>query len=271
MQEIAIRGLLFALLGAVSGTTSGLFGIGGGLLIVPGLALLFARMGLPDEMVMHLAAGTSLSIMVCTATSSVWAHHRHAHVLWPVFARVLPGVVVGTVGGALIDHWVNGDVIGFLFGLLLVAVSIRMVFDLRSGSRQRALPRAGVQTAFGVAMGLPSGLLGIGGGGLSIPFLTHFGVHPRQVAGTSASFTLPVAVMGTISFALLGWRASTVPFATGYVYWPAFLLVAPFTVLTAPLGAWLTHRLPTRIMRRLFAGMLFVLAFHMLWAYRTAI
>ena len=260
------EGWLLILVGSGAGILAGLFGLGGGVLVVPGLLFVFWLLKFPTAVLMHLAIGTSLSIMICTATSSVWAHQRNGNILWPVTGRVLPGIICGVVAGTLLANRMNGRWLEILFGVFVLILSMKMFTGFRGQRTHRNMPGRGAMFSFGTAVGLKSGLLGVGGGILSVPFLTYCGLPMKKAAGTSASFSWPISIMGTISFIIVSHGKLSIPGATGYVYWPAFICVAPFAALCAPIGAGIHNRVgesSDRILQRVFAVLLFLVGVKM--------
>lgn len=256
--------LVYLATGAFAGLLAGLLGVGGGLIIVPILALSFAAQGVAGEVQMHLAIGTSLATIIFTSISSVTAHHRRGAVEWPVFHALTPGIVVGALLGALIARWLPTPSLRTLFGLFELFVALQMALNLKPASH-RVLPgMLGMSSAGGV-IGALSALVGIGGGTLTVPFLLWCNVTIQRAIATSAACGLPIAVAGAIGFVLSGWDNPHLPAASsGYLYWPALLGVVASSVLFAPLGAGLAHALPTAVLKRLFALLLLGLALRML-------
>jgi uncharacterized protein len=257
--ESALDLLLFAGLGLTAGTLSGLFGIGGGMVIVPGLFYLFGLMGLPHGALMHLAGGTSMCIMIFTAASSTWFHHRRGDVHWHIFRAILGFIGVGVIVGSLLANHLSTDWLELVFGLFLLLVSLKMLLDWRVMATEAKSPRLWITALVGMAIGFKSGVLGIGGGAISVPFLLLAGLSVSQASGTSASFTLPIALVGTLACLMTRGQGEVILGATGSVYWPAVILVAPFTVLGAPLGTHLSHVLPGQRLKALFALFLLLL------------
>ncbi len=256
--------LVYLLLGAFAGLVAGLLGVGGGLIIVPVLAFVFAEQGVAGPVTMHLAIGTSLASIVFTSISSVRAHHRHGAVLWPVFWQLLPGIVAGALLGAWIADRLATRPLQIFFALFELFVALQLSLNIRPAP-QRALPgRFGLFGAGGV-IGAVSSLLGIGGGTLTVPFLIWCNVAMRKAVATSAACGLPIAVAGGLGFVIAGWNDARLPAASsGYLYWPAFAGIVIASVLTAPLGARLAHRLPATTLKRIFALLLVGLAMKML-------
>ncbi|ABW28780.1 sulfite exporter TauE/SafE family protein [Acaryochloris marina] len=258
---------LFAVLGIAAGTLAGLLGIGGGMLIVPGLFYLFDLIQLPQESLMHMAAGSSMCIMICTAASSTWAHHRQEHIQWSIFRTIIAGIAVGVVSGNLLANRMPTQLLELIFGIFLLVVSTKIFFEKKSeDAEEQTVGAPGIvpTSAVGMVIGFKSGVLGIGGGALSVPFLLYCGLPMKKASGTSASFTLPIAIVGTLSFLLLSGNQTAIPWSTGYVYWPAVLLVAPFTMLGAPIGAKFAGIVAPEKLRTIFAGLLLVISMRML-------
>lgn len=256
--------LAFAGLGAAAGTVAGLLGVGGGVIVVPGLAFLLATDGVPADRLMQVAVGTSLATIVATSLSSIRAHHRRGAVRWPIVARLTPGIVAGAAAGAVIADRLPTRGLAIVFGTFLVLVAIRLALPGQP-SPHRQLPGSAALAACGTGIGTLSSLLGIGGGTMTVPLLTWCNLPLRDAVGTSAAGGLPIAVAGAAGFAVAGWDTPGLPpGATGYVYWPAFVALAPATVLFAPVGARLAHTMPTAMLRRVFAVFVLIVGVRML-------
>ncbi|CAK0774472.1 putative membrane transporter protein [Gammaproteobacteria bacterium] len=256
--------LAYATLGAFAGVLAGLLGVGGGLVIVPVLVFLFQGQGIDPTVVVHLAIGTSLATIVVTSLSSIRAHHRRGAVLWPVVYELTPGIVVGTWLGAEVVHLLPTVALKIIFGLFELAVAAKIGFGLRPSPHRRLPGRVGM-SGTGSLIGFISGIIGIGGGTLTVPFLVWCNTPIRNAVATSAACGMPIAVAGSLGFVATGWSVAVLPlYSTGYVYWPALVGVTATSMLTAPLGAWLAHTLPTTLLNRFFALFLFVLGVRML-------
>ncbi len=256
--------LLYLLTGALVGVIAGLFGVGGGLIIVPLLVFIFHGQGVAPELTMHLALGTSLATIMVTSLSSVRAHHQHGAVLWPVFWKLTPGIVAGTLLGSYIVDQLPNATLRIIFGVFELLVAAQMGFGIKAAP-QRQLPGwLGMRLA-GLIIGKVSAVIGIGGGTLTVPFLTWCNVGIRLAVATSAACGLPIAVAGTVGFIITGWNAPHLPnWSTGYIYWPASAGIASASVLSAPLGAKLAHTLPAEKLKRYFAIFLAFLGVRML-------
>jgi len=258
--------LVFPLIGAVSGLLAGLFGIGGGLVIVPALNALFVANAVEvDPAVrMHVAIGSSLGIIVFTAISSVRAHHRRGAVLWPAVKGLVPGIVVGGFLGAWLADLLDTRTLEIVFGTFAALMALRLAIDRGSDMESHGrLPGPAGYSLAGTVIGCVSALAGIGGGIMTVPYLAWHSVSIRKAVGTAAACTLPVALAGAGGYVIAGAGASVPAWSTGYLYWPAIGGIAVASVLTAPLGARLAHALPVRRLRQLFALLLVLVAVDM--------
>ncbi len=256
--------LAYLVLGGVAGVLAGLLGVGGGLVIVPGLLWVFRADGFDAAVVAHLAVGTSLATIVPTSLSSIRAHHRRGAVLWPIVGRLAPGIVVGAWLGAAIADRLATAWLQRVVGVFALVVAVQMLLGERAEAR-RGLPGSAGLAAIGAGIGTLSGLVGIGGGSMTVPFLTWCSVDIRRAVATSAACGLPIALAGAIGFALAGWHETGLPAgSTGYLYWPALVGVAVASVLTAPLGARLAHTLPVSVLKRVFAAVLVLVGLKLL-------
>ena len=250
--------------GALVGFAAGLLGIGGGVVMVPLLVLVFRAHGLPSEHVLHLALGTALAAMVFTSLSSTRAHHRHGAVDWKIARAMSPGMLIGSFGAALIAGYIPTRPLAVLFTGLVFYAATSILLDLKP-STTRELPGPTGIFAAGAVIGALASLLAAGGAFLTIPFLVWCKMPLRRAIGTAAANGFPIAVAGTAGYVLQGMKAADVPSPSwGYVYLPALVLVVITSTLAAPLGAWLAHRMPVRQLRTLFALLLYVFAARML-------
>jgi uncharacterized membrane protein YfcA len=259
MEWLAYLGI-----GAVVGFAAGLLGIGGGVVMVPLLVFVFSASGIPAEQVLHIALGTALAAMVFTSVSSMRAHHRHGGVDWAIARSMSPGMLVGSFAAALIAGFIPTRQLAIGFTALVFYAATQILLDLRPpGSRE--LPGASGLFIAGAAIGAISSLLAAGGAFMTISFLTWCKVPLRRAIGTAAANGLPIAIAGTAGYVINGLRASDLPpFSIGYVYLPALALVVTTSMLAAPMGARLAHRLPVKQLRTIFALMLYGFAIKML-------
>ncbi|WP_158893627.1 MULTISPECIES: sulfite exporter TauE/SafE family protein [unclassified Pseudomonas] len=249
--------LLFLVLGACAGLLAGLFGVGGGLIIVPVLVYSFTAKGLDPDILTHLAVGTSLATIVFTSLNSVWAHHRLGAVRWRLFAWMALGIVFGSALGALTAAAIHGPLLQKIIGTFAILIALQLALDLRP-KRQAREPGKPALTLAGVVIGWASAIFGIGGGSLTVPFLIWRSLSMQQAVATSAACGLPIALSGALSFILVGWQQPGLPaWSLGYVYLPALLGIALTSMFSARFGARLAHRLSPRLLKRLFALLLF--------------
>ena len=255
--ELIILGYLAV--GAVAGTMAGVFGIGGGVVIVPALRFVFAKQHIPADVAMHLAVGTSLATIALTGASSAWGHIKRGSVKRDWFFLLLPGLGFGAIMGVLIASTLSGGVLGRLFGVFLILLALRMIMGLNPKPGQGAPTPLGVMVA-GVVIGGVSALFGIGGGVLSVPWLCRWGAKLPLAIGTSAACGMPIALVGAVSFAIVGWGHPSLPeWSLGYIMWPAFLCIALTSVPFARLGVRLAHSLPPQRIRLAFGGVLLII------------
>jgi uncharacterized membrane protein YfcA len=255
---------LFAALGMVSGTLAGMLGIGGGMVIVPGLFYLFSLIQLPPEILMHMAAGSAMCIMIFTSASSTISHHLRGDVHWDIFRKMIVAIGVGVVTGNLLANHLNTHWLELILGIFLLAVSTKILLAWQAEFTEPGSLPSSITALVGTVIGFKSGVLGIGGGAISVPFLLYCGLPISQASGTSASFTLPISLVGTLAYLWFSPHYTQISGATGYIYWPAVALVAPFTILGAPLGTMLSHRLPAQQLKRVFALLLMFIGLRML-------
>jgi uncharacterized protein len=252
-------------IGAVVGFAAGLLGIGGGVVMVPLLVLVFKSHGVPAEHVLHLALGTALAAMTFTSLSSMRAHGARGAVDWKVARAMAPGMLVGSFAAALVAGLIPTRPLAVVFTAFVFYAATSILLDLKpSGTRHQLPGNAGIFTA-GAVIGAISSLLAAGGAFMTIPFLAWCGVPLRRAIGTAAANGLPIALAGTAGYLIQGWSVPGRPgWSLGYVYLPALGLVVVTSMSAAPLGAWLAHRLPVKRLRTIFAMLLYVFAARML-------
>lgn len=260
--------LIYAACGAVAGVLAGLFGVGGGLVIVPVLVSVFVWQGMTPGIVMQLALGTSLTTIIVTASSSTLAHHRRGAVRWDLVRKLAPGIIIGTWAGAALADLSDSQTLSLAFGLAECGLGLYLWFKrpLAASHTRQESGWAGMPTAAaGAVIGAVSALAGIGGGTLTVPYLSRGGVLMNRAVATSAACGLPIALSGCVSYIVWGWAQPGLPdWASGYVYWPAALGIMCLSALCAPLGARLAHALPERVLKKCFAGLLLLLGLKML-------
>jgi uncharacterized membrane protein YfcA len=256
--------LLYLVLGGFAGVLAGLFGVGGGIIIVPVLVFSFTAQGFDAEVLTHLAVGTSLATIVFTSINSVRAHHSFGAVRWAVFAWLTVGIVLGSGLGTLTASYIAGPHLQKIIGVFALLVSAQMALDLRPKARHEIPGKPGLTLA-GLVIGWASAIFGIGGGSLTVPFLTWRSLSMQQAVATSAACGFPIAVASTLSFMILGWHDPLLPpHSLGFVYLPALLGIALTSMFFARFGARLAHKLSPRLLKRLFAALLFCVGLNFL-------
>ena len=260
---------LYLALGLLTGFVAGLLGVGGGLLMVPVLTWAFLQQGFTATYNIHLALGTSMATIVLTAISSLRAHHGHGAVDWGVVKRITPGIVLGTLAGALVAAHLSDRGLKLFFTLFLFYAATQILFGFKP-KPTRGLPGWPGMTAAGGVIGLVSSWVGIGGGTLTTPFLTWCNVRMQAAIGTSSAVGLPIALAGALGYVVSGQTAQGLPaWSAGFVYLPAFAAIVATSWLTAPLGARCTHTWPVARLKRVFAGLLYVLGVRMAYGLLT--
>ncbi len=251
-------------LGAFTGLFAGLFGIGGGGIMVPVLTFLFVQQQFPAEHILHMALATSMAAIVPTAIASLHAHHKHSAVIWPVVIKIAPGILLGTFAGTFVASYLSAGPLAIFFSCFMAFVALQMVLN-RKPKPARQLPGVVGLSSAGAGIGGISALVAIGGGTLTVPFLVWCNISLPIAIGTSAAVGLPIAFSGALGYIVNGWNQVNLPEHTlGYVFWPAVIAMACMSFFTAPLGANLAHRLPVPLLKKLFALLLVGLSIQML-------
>ncbi|ANF83073.1 hypothetical protein A3K93_02445 [Acinetobacter sp. NCu2D-2] len=265
--------IIYLLIGAIAGFTAGLFGVGGGLIIVPILYIVFTHMDYDANVIMHMAVGTSLATIIVTSISSVMAHHKKGAVLWSVFKNLAPGLVVGSFLGAGIADYLSGYGLQLLIGFFAVWVASKMFLGANTKiDPNKHLPSASVQLAAGGGIGIASAIFGIGGGSLTVPFLNKCGVVMQKSVATSAACGLPIAVAGALGFMWFGQQSEiSVPNTIGYVHIYAFIGISLMSFFTAKLGAKVAHLLSPVMLKKCFATLLSVVGIYFIYQGISAI
>lgn len=249
--------------GGFAGLLAGLLGVGGGIVLVPAFYALFAGLGYGSDDLMQVCLATSLATIIVTSIRSVLAHHRRGAVDWTILRQWAPPIALGAVAGVLVVAQLRTQVLQVIFGVMVFAIACYMAFGKASWRLSDQLPGGRFRAWFGPLMGFVSVLLGIGGGSIGTPMLTLHGVPIHRAVATSAGFGVTIAAPSALAF-LLTPVPQAPPFTLGAVNLPAFLIVIATTLVTAPWGAALAHRLDPAKLKRIFAGFLMIVALNML-------
>lgn len=257
--------VVYCLLGVGAGFLSGLLGAGGGLVMVPGLMLIFHWETMDPKIAMHIAVGTSLAAMIPVAFRSLTSHMKHNVPFFPIYRQMAPALVVGVIGGGILAKYIHSNVLQIAFGIFVLVMACTLFYERKSAKEAENLPGMTGMSLAGGFVGVQSGMLGVAGSSFSVPFLTNRGVNIHTAVVVSVAIAMTVSICGTITFILAGLHAAGLPhWSTGFVYWPAWLGLAIGGVFIAPLGARISHLVPARKLKVYFGLFLLVVAGKML-------
>lgn len=257
--------LIYLLTGGAVGFLAGLLGIGGGLLMVPVLVAVFTSLGFPADRILHIALGTTTAIITLTAISSLRAHHTHGAVNWLIVRYITPGIIAGALAGSTLAGQLSSRILGVIFVLFIYVAATQMWLNFKPATSYVLPGKTGLFVAGGV-IGALSSLVAIGGGLLTVPFLMACQIKMHHAIGTAAAVGFPVALASASGYAINGLlQTQPLPgYSLGYIYLPALVLVAMTSIVTAPLGARTAHILPAVTLRKIFAGLLYLLGTRLL-------
>jgi uncharacterized membrane protein YfcA len=262
--------IAYLLMGLSVGFLAGMLGIGGGVILVPLMVFAFSAQNFPADRILHLALGTSLTSIIFTSLASLRAHHAHGAVRWDIVRRAAAGLVIGTLLGTFVADRLDSPYLAVFFVAFVYYSAIQLFLDIKP-SASRQLPGVAGMWAAALLIGLISSLVGAGGGVVSIPLMTMCNVPMRIAVGTSAALGLPIALAGAGGYGFHGFGMDHLPpWSVGYVYLPALIGIVVGTFATVPLGARAAHRMPVKLLKRIFAVVLFALATRMLWSLAAA-
>ncbi|MFH1517744.1 MAG: sulfite exporter TauE/SafE family protein [Pseudomonadota bacterium] len=259
--------LLLALVvaGMAAGLAAGMFGIGGGAVIVPVLYFLFNGMGY-GETAMHVAVSTSLATIVLTSVRSVMAHNRHKAVDWDIIMSWAPWIVIGALVGMGLSGFLSNKALLGIFGTMAFVLAAQLFFGRPTWRLAEEMPGGAVRGGLGIAIGTLSALMGIGGGTFGVSLMTLYGRPIHRAVATAAGWGVLIGLPSALAAIVIGWgREGLPPFSLGHVNIAAFALISVFTVAMAPVGAKLAHRMDAALLRRSFAVLLSLVAARMLW------
>jgi uncharacterized membrane protein YfcA len=252
-------------IGLCTGFLAGLLGIGGGMIMVPFLTFILTAKGFPADYTVKMAVATSLATVCLTSLSSVRAHHKRGAVLWPIVRLLAPGIVLGSIVGAQFAAALPGKLLGIFFAIF-VAFSATQMFIDRKPKPSRTLPGSLGTFSMGWVIGMLSSLLGAGGAFISVPFMTWCNVKIHDAVGTSSALGFPIALAGTLGYIWAGQNMPEMPPGSiGFLYLPGLVIISIASICTAPLGARTAHRMDIRLLRKIFALILYVLAAYFLF------
>ena len=259
--------LELAALGLCTGFMAGLLGVGGGMMLVPFMTYFLGARGVEPGLAVKMAIATSMATILFTSVSSVRAHHLRGAVRWNIVRTLAPGIAAGGLLASMgIFALLKGRYLALFFAAFVGLSAIRMLRSQGASTGNRPLPGPAGLFGAGTGIGFVSGLLGAGGGFISVPFMTRHSVPLHQAVGTSAALGFPIAAFNVVGYLFTGAGALGRPaYSLGLLWLPALASVACCSVLTAPLGAKVAHQLPVQQLKRIFACLLMGLALYMLY------
>lgn len=293
--------IILLVTGGIAGVLAGLFGIGGGIVLVPGLLYVFTAQGLEGH-IMHMAVGTSLAIIIPTGWASARGHFRKGAFNKQAFANWAPGIVIGVMCGSFLAALLDGEDLKAIFAVAICVLAVLMQIDPQKikawRQRQKPLiaglksddasaceasadegqspritvpaPAAKILTPLGVGVGALSSLMGIGGATMTVPAMSLLGMHIRESVATAAAIGILIAVPAAAGFAVIGMaegaQVPNVPFAIGYIHVLAAAIILPASIACTKLGLALAHRLPFKNLKQFFALFMVLVALRMLWS-----
>ncbi len=269
LEPLLVAELL--LLGVGTGFLAGLLGIGGGMIMVPFLTFILGTRGVSPDLAVKMAIATSMATIIFTSVSSVRAHHKRGAVRWDIVGRLAPGIVAGSLAGSLgVFALLKGSWLALFFALFVGFSATQMFLD-RKPKPSRQMPGTAGQFAAGGFIGFLSGLVGAGGGFISVPFMTWCNVAIHSAVATSAALGFPIAVANVVGYITSGQGVQGLPaLSFGYIWVPGLAVIAVASVFTAPLGAKAAHALPVKQLKKVFGSILYVLAAYMAYKGLTA-
>lgn len=263
MTLLLMMAAVLLVIGAFAGVLAGLLGVGGGIVLVPAFYFAFSTLGYDSPQLMQMCLGTSLATIIVTSVRSVLAHHKKGAVDWGILRAWAPGIVIGAVIGVAVAAQLRSDVLQAIFGILAIIVGLYMTFGKASWRLGDAMPRGVARAGLSPALGFLSVLMGIGGGSFGVPVMTLYNVAIHRAVATAAGFGVIIAVPSVIGFLLVD-MAVVPPYSVGAVNMVAFGLVVAMTLITAPMGAALAHRMDPKPLKRVFGVFLCLVALNML-------
>jgi len=257
--------------GGLSGFLAGLLGIGGGMILVPLMILIFGRLGFNQNILMHMAIATGMASVLFTTSSAVMAHHKYGNINWKIVGALSPGLVLGAlVGGSKFFEVINGAWLSLGFAIFIIYSSTQMIRN-KAPHSVRGLPGIFGLFTFGVLTGVIASLLGAGGAFITVPFMIWCNIKPHSAMANSSGLGFPIAASSTLGYIYGGWGNLSLPqYSLGYVYLPALLCIVITSMLAAPLGAKVVSGIEVPRLKRIFGLTLLLVALFMLNESRKA-
>ncbi len=247
--------------GAFAGLLAGIFGIGGGALIVPALIMILDHFGHGGQWINHIAVASSLATIIGTSLSSSWVHNKNHNIEWSILRKMVLGCIIGTIGGSYMTPYIPGVWLKWIFIAFLIYTGSKFILKTESVTKNTTSLHNVVYIIIGGLIGIFAALVGVGGGVLVVPFLKKCGVDIRKAIGTSAAFTLPVALGGTIGYIIAGWNIKALPqYSLGFIYLPAVISIMLASIPMAKVGVQIAQRLTINKLINYFGTFLLLIA-----------
>jgi uncharacterized membrane protein YfcA len=247
--------------GGVGAILQGMVGIGTGIVVIPLLTFILPHYGIPQDVAVHIALTTSITVIVINSISALISHHKRGNIQWGLFKKMLFFSVAGSFAGAMAANAISGQYLKMIFGSFMIVLALYML--IRKADAHPELPLRTIATG-GVSIGFFGSIIGTGGGVLMVPFLHAHKLKMRYAVGTSTLIGLPVTLIGSLTYIIMGLSAAPVSANTiGYLHWPAFLAISAAGIVCAPIGAKLATILPTKVLQKIFAVCMIVVGIKM--------
>lgn len=265
-SQMTLMLVICLVIGLGAGLLGGLLGISGGIITVPCLVFLFKFYGFPSVNLVQLAIGTSLAAMVFNAISSILAHHGSGTINWKLVQRMLPGLILGCLFGAYLGHLLPSVILQLIFGCFASALGLYFYFhkglpDLGPSH----LPSTPLLNSLGFGVGAISNILGIGGGTMTVPLFVKLKIPLKSSVATSTVTGFIISLLGAMGYLFLGMGQTFYEMTIGFIYIPAFIVLAISTFIAAPFGARLAHKLHTDHLKKVFAVSLVIVGIVMIF------
>ena len=254
--------VLFTVLGVFSGLIAGMFGIGGGFIIVPVLVASFMSYGFDESIIIHLAIGTSLACIFFTGLSSANAHKKKQAINFTLFKQVASGIILGALLGSMFAVQLNGNLLKIIIGTFALIMAMQISFNFTLYIKNNFSKGSYV---IGTGIGFLSSILGIGGGIFSVPYFKSLGLSMTSSVGTSAACGIPIAFFGALGYFILGISNESLPsFTLGYIYLPALFGITVTSIISAKYGAAIAHYVSDHILKKLMVSLMLLISIYMI-------
>ncbi len=264
MEIYIIAYCAYIVVGAIAGIMAGLLGVGGGVVAVPCLFLIFHLLKFPQAYIMHMAIGTSLAAMMFNTLSATRAHNQRKAVMWWLLKKIAPGLVFGGLIGSVIADYVSDVILQILFGIFLCVIGIMFFRRTKPHLKEHNIPKNPLLSLIFSGIGALSVVLGLGGGIFTVPTLLAFKVPQKTAIGTSSAITFLMTIIGSVAFLYLGLEKVEMSDSLGYINIPAFLIIGISSFFVAPYGVKMAHELPEQIVKRVFGIVMILTGISML-------